>query len=833
MKKAVIMAGGFGTRLRPLTCNVPKPMVSVANSPMMEHIVNLLRRHNITDIVSLLYFQPEHIMNHFGDGKNFGITMNYVLAQADYGTAGAVRNAYEHLRERFIIISGDVLTDLDISGALEFHEKNKAKATIILTRASNPLQFGIVMTNSEGKITRFLEKPSWGEVFSDTINTGIYILEPEVLDLIPYQSEFDFSKDLFPLMLKNEMPLYGYISNSYWADIGNLNQYQEAAIDILNGNVQVEIRGTKSENAHISESAVVHQSAKLNGFVVIGNNSTIGQNVEITNSMIGNNVRIKPGAIIKNSVIWNDVVVGEFAELTDDVICNNVTIGDSVNIAENVFIADDCVIGDYAKLLSNIKLWPNKVVESHSTLSRSLVQEEKWLRELFYEARVSGLSNIEMNPEFGAKFGSALGNAFGANNTVVVSRDPNQISRMMKRSIVAGLMSTGVDVIDLQVTPLPLTRHELLSGKAVAGFHVRQNPRNPNLIDIIVLNADGRDLPTSKAKSIERLFFGEDIKRVAPDDVGYITFPERSAETYIARYLSALDVKKIQSRRYNIVVDYSYGMISSAFPRILGEMNVNAIALNGYADSNRSVRSDGQLEQAREQVSNVLSSLKYDLGFMIDPGAEKIFVIDEEGNWYTQYRMLSIIAKLFVLVNKDREPYKIALPITASSEIEEVIKGHNVEVVWIKNSHSAMMEATRDKNVLFVGGTRGGHIFSDYFFAADAMYTIGKLLEMLAISGKRICDISREIPERHVLSKMVPCPWEKKGTIMRRAMEYSEGMERMLVDGVKIFDQENSVLFIPDKEKAQFQVLVETNSSEKSQEILERYVNLVQEWRDA
>ncbi len=161
--KAVIMAGGFGTRLRPLTCNIPKPMVPVANKPMMEHIVNLLKKYGITEIVSLLYYQPEVIMDYFGDGSDFGIKMHYVKAEADYGTAGSVKNAQKYLDERFIIISGDVLTDFDLSKAIDFHEKSDAISTLLLTHAENPLAFGVVITDKNGKITRFLEKPSWGE----------------------------------------------------------------------------------------------------------------------------------------------------------------------------------------------------------------------------------------------------------------------------------------------------------------------------------------------------------------------------------------------------------------------------------------------------------------------------------------------------------------------------------------------------------------------------------------------------------------------------------------------------------------------------------------------
>ena len=231
------MAGGFGTRLRPLTINLPKPMVPLVNKPIMEHIVNLLKEHGFNNLTSLLFFHPEAITSYFGDGSAFGVTMKYTRAEADYGTAGSVRNATEQheIKERILIISGDILTDFDLSAALKFHAEKKAKATIVLTRVKNPLQFGVVITEEDGRIARFLEKPSWGEVFSDTINTGIYILEPEAFERIPYRREFDFSKDLFPLLLEEHSGLYGYVAEGYWRDIGNLIEYHEAHLDVLAG----------------------------------------------------------------------------------------------------------------------------------------------------------------------------------------------------------------------------------------------------------------------------------------------------------------------------------------------------------------------------------------------------------------------------------------------------------------------------------------------------------------------------------------------------------------------------------------------------------------------
>ncbi|MCS6808500.1 MAG: sugar phosphate nucleotidyltransferase [Bacteroidota bacterium] len=832
LKKAVIMAGGFGTRLRPITMNLPKPMVPMMNVPMMEHIVNLLKKHHITDIVSLLYFQPDKITSYFGTGVNFGISMKYMQAMADYGTAGAVRYAYEHLTERFIVISGDVLTDFDLGAAAEFHEAKGAKATIVLTQAANPLAFGIVMTDKEGRITRFLEKPSWGEVFSDTINTGIYILEPDVLELIPYQKDFDFSKDLFPLMLQRGLPLYGYTAQGYWQDVGNLDQYQQAQADAIAGKVKVEIKGEKRGTHYIAASANIHETAKLHGTVVIGENVTVGPRAEIINSSIGNGCRIGYGAKIDSSVIWERTTIGDYASLDHDVITNDVVVGDYVTIGENVFISDGCHIGDHAKLASNIKLWPQKEVESRAILTRSLVQEEKWMRDLFTDARVTGASNIEMNPEFGAKFGAALGNSLGADKTVIGSRDANEVCRMVKRAMAAGLMSVGINVIDLQTMPLPLTRQALREGKAVAGFHVRQSPYYPKQIDIILLNADGRDMQTNALKKIERLFFGEDIKRVDPDNIGSLIFPERTAEAYMNAYTSALDVKSIAARQFSIVVDYAYGMTSAIFPRLLGELQCQVVGLNGYIDSRRAIRGEQQSKAAREYMSQVMSSLKYEIGFIIDPGVEKISVVDGSGRWYDE-RLLAIVAKLFMETNKDRTPYKIAVTVAASSEIEDIAKEYsNVSVVRIPNSHSAMMEATRDKDILFLGDTRGRLIFTEFFFASDSMFAIGKILDMLAKTGSRISDIENNLPRRYQVNCQTPCPWEKKGLIMRRSMEYSEGKQRELIDGVKIFDNDVSILFLPDKERGIFHVTAEATDKSKAQQAAEYHIKLVEQWRD-
>jgi len=230
--KAIIMAGGFGTRLRPLTINVPKPMAPIGNSPMMEHVLSLLVKHGITDITSLLYFQPDKIKDYFGDGSAFGVDMKYILPDEDYGTAGAVRYAMADANEPVLVISGDLVTDFDLTEAIKWHRQKKAEATLLLTRMENPLAYGIVISDDDGRIVRFFEKPSWGEAFSDTINTGIYLLEPSAVEMIPMKESFDFSQNLFPEMLKRQMGLYGKIMDGYWKDVGNVDEYHRSASSI-------------------------------------------------------------------------------------------------------------------------------------------------------------------------------------------------------------------------------------------------------------------------------------------------------------------------------------------------------------------------------------------------------------------------------------------------------------------------------------------------------------------------------------------------------------------------------------------------------------------------
>ncbi len=829
--KTVIMAGGFGTRLRPLTQTLPKPMVPVANLPMLHHIINLLKKYSLTDCVSLLYFQPEEIKQYFKDGTDFGISMKYLLAEEDLGTAGSVRNAEEfYHNERVLVISGDVLTDFDLAEAIAFHEKKGAAATMVLTRLENPLAYGVVITNPDGRISRFLEKPTWGEVFSDTINTGIYILEPEVFKRIPKGEFFDFSQNLFPKMLEDGENLFGYIAEGYWRDIGNLSEYRKAHTDVLNGDVRIETEYNRVRHEQatiwIAKNVHVESSAKFVGTVILGDEVTIEAEAVITNSVIGDRCTVDTNTVITNSVIWQDTNIGKNAQISQAIICDNVVIEDDVAINEDVVISTGVKLRKGSSVRPNCKIWPGKEVEAGATVSSSLIWGEKWNRELFTESKVSGLGNIEVTPEFAAKLGAAYGATLNRSDSVVVSRDVTAASRIFSRALISGLLSCGVNVVDLRTLPIPVMRYELKSGKHAGGIYVRHNPTDYRMTDIIFLSPDGMDMPTRKARSIELLFAREDFRRASIDKVGQLDYPTRILESYRADFLKAVDVNAIAQREFKLVIDFSHGGASEIFGGIFAALHCEIISLNAYPDPTAQAEN---VDHSVEQLASIVKSVRADLGIHLGRGAEKIVVVDRNGEVISDQLLLLLVTSLFLSTYQAK---KIAVPVMASMGVDQIAEQYGVGVLRVRNDHLAMMQAFKNEGVDFVGGTRGGFIFSKFQLGADGMFASVKLLEMLAKRHTDLAVLRQEFEKYFRARRQVPCPWSKKGQVMRLLMTHTEGKSRQLVDGARFQDNAGWIWVAPDRNEAYFTVLAESEQRDKAENLAEEYSQQVLKWQE-
>lgn len=828
------MAGGFGTRLKPLTINRPKPMVPIANLPIMEHIVALLRRHGITDLVSILYFQPDHITSHFGDGSAFGVNMSYVTAEADYGTAGAVRNAGELVMgERVIVISGDVLTDFDLGEAIASHEQRGAEATIALTSVENPLAFGIVIADTEtGRIERFLEKPTWGEVFSDTINTGIYILEPDALARVPEQTNVDFSRDLFPQMLRDGAGLYGHVAEGYWRDIGNIDEYRVAHRDVLADRVRLELPGERHDvdggTLWLSPGAHVGADVTVRGTVVVGRSARIEDGCTLENVVIGAGTRIGRGTELRDMVFWDGCDVSRRARLSESVCASGVQIGKAAIVREKCILADAAQVGDFAVVGPNVKVWPEKIVEERAALTHSLIWGESWERSLFTGARVSGIANYELTPEIAARLAGAYGAILGPSAYVATSRDSDRASRMINRALMSGFMSAGLNVEDLREMPIPLVRHAVHHGQEVGGIHVRRSPFDAKVIDILFFDKDGRDLPPGKTQAIERLFAREDFPRAGPEGTGDLNFPARVIEGYREHFLAETNASVIASRRFNLVIDFSYGATVAVLPGLLGALGAEMVSLNAYAAPGRLSRTQQEFDDSQERLGGIVRSIQADMGLWIDPGGEVIHLVDDRGRSLPAELTQLVFVELAL---KHMGVRRVAIPVTSPAAIANVIREHGGEVLWTKTEHHAMM-ASADRAEL-IAGTRGEFILPHFLPAYDGMYASARLLQALAESGERLSEMADRHAPIFVRQERVACPWGRKGAVMRRLMQDTEHEERQLVDGVKIWKGEREwAMIIPHSDKPYFVVTVEARDEDGAAALLDYYSGQVAMWRD-
>ena len=342
--KAVILVGGEGTRLQPLTNSMPKSMVPVLNRPFLEHTIAYLKKYGVTNIILALSYLPEVIQNYFGNGSKLGTQLIYAVEGSPLGTAGAVKNTEQYLDNTFIVLNGDIFTSLDIADMFAFHRQKRAKATIALTRVDNPCVFGVVETDNDGKVQRFIEKPSPDQVTTNWINAGIYILEPEVLDHVPAGSHYMFEKGLFPLLLELDEPVYGYHFSGYWLDMGTPEKYLCLNCDLLlQRERSVLINGLNDSEVRCDREAIVHPSAQLVGPAVIASGCRIGQRVHIKGPVIiGPNCYIGDDTSLEETILWRDVNVGMGVVLKQCVVSSNTKVRDNTKVINRVLTPHLC-----------------------------------------------------------------------------------------------------------------------------------------------------------------------------------------------------------------------------------------------------------------------------------------------------------------------------------------------------------------------------------------------------------------------------------------------------------------------------------------------------------
>ena len=363
--KAIILVGGEGLRLRPLTCKIPKPMVPVVNKPFLEHMIENLKRHHIDEVILAICYLPDRIRQHFGDGSDFGVKLSYAVEKSPLGTGGAVKNAEQYLDDTFVVFNGDIFSDLDLTDMLKFHRAHKAKATIALTPVEDPTAYGVVEIDNRNRVKGFIEKPSWDKVTSNLINAGTYVLEPEVLQYIPPGVHCMLERGLFPDLVERGIPFFGYRSHAYWIDTGKPADYLKLHHDLLMGKALSRLPGKMmSADIWVEEGCHLHPSAKLTGPLVIGRGCTIEKDVQISGpSVLGSGCTVGQGSTLDEAILWQNVKLGKNVTIRNSVVGSNSRIGDNTWVTDGSIISDDVVIGKGNKLEHGIKVWAGKIIE--------------------------------------------------------------------------------------------------------------------------------------------------------------------------------------------------------------------------------------------------------------------------------------------------------------------------------------------------------------------------------------------------------------------------------------------------------------------------------------
>ncbi len=826
--KAVVMAGGEGTRLRPITASQPKPMLPVVNRPIMEHVLRLLRRHGFDETVVTVQFLASMVRNYFGDGEDFGMTLQYATEEAPLGTAGSVKNAEDALRDQpFLVISGDALTDIDLSELVRFHKESGALVTVGLTQVPDPLEFGIIIVDDDGRIQRFLEKPTWGQVFSDTVNTGIYVMEPEVLAEVAPGEVADWSGDIFPRLLERGAPLYGWVADGYWEDVGTHESYLKAQADVLAGRVEATIDGFEmSPGVWVAEGAEVDPDAVLTGPLAIGDYAKIEAGAQLREfTVVGNNVVVKEGAFLHRAVVHNNVYIGQGATLRGCVIGRNTDVMRSVRIEESAVVGDECVIEPEAYLSAGVKVYPFKTIEAGAVVNTSVIWESRGQRTLFGPRGVSGLVNVEITPELCVRLASAYATTLKKGTTVTTSRDVSRAARALKRAVHGALNASAINVVDLEAQPLPVARFETARSEYSGGVALRTTPGDPQSIDIIFLNSDGADMSPAAQRKLERVFSRQEYRRAFPGEIAELSYSSRVVEAYTHELLRSINMQGVRGAGLKIVADCAGGTASLVLPALLGRVGVDVLTVNNRLDEASPTQSLAQIRAGMHRLAELVSSSRAAFGVRFDPVGERITLVDEKGALVSDERALLVVMDL---IAAERRSGRAALPVTTTRVAARVAEFHGVQIDWTPTSLHGIYEATAAGDVIFAADGRGGFVIPEFSRCIDGIAAFARLLGLVARTRLSLSQIDGRIPAVHLLKRSMPTPWAAKGSVMRTVVEAAGDRVVDTTDGVRVEGPDGSwILVLPDPSEAVTHLWAEGSDEDSAQALLDEWAAVV------
>lgn len=766
--KAVIMAGGEGRRLRPLTCTLPKPMAEILGKPIIEYIFDLLCAGGVKHAAVTLGYLPHMIEESYKDGYK-GLKLDFIREDEPLGTAGSVRNAANEFKEPFFVVSGDALCNFDLVKIMAYHKASGAAVTVVAVEASDPREYGIVRVDKENRVTGFIEKPSWSQAVSNLVNTGVYVISPKCLELIPKEKPFDFASDLFPLMFERGMPIYCYHTSDYWCDIGNIEAYLKCQRDAFDGKIKLlsgeTAKGIYTKNrlpsgdysvippVYIGTDTEISDGAVIGPYAVIGDGCSIGRNSRV-----------------RYSVVSDNCCFGSDSSVTGALVCSGVALRNRSSMYENSVAGSGCVIGDDVCVKPNVSIWPGKVVGKGATLN-SNVKYGNVKAEYFSSGRIDESNGVKLNAENCVRLGSALGSV-SKTRKIALGCDGSPCSRIMSRALSVGLSETGAVVWNFGECFESQFRYLV----NICGFEAGAFACDAGEKYIDICSYGGLSLPCKFERQLEAAMSKCEFRE--------------AADTEIEEPADMSGVKQL----------YTHGVMMQA-----------PDGLNGTA---------AVFKCENTVIKSLISSCVSKLGtqesentvFEISADGKKLTAVSN-GKRYDYEKLLAVVCLDEMSKGKD-----IAVPYDSPDFLDLLAMKQGKRIYRYLSTPADGADA------------KARQLAAKQPFVRDGIFLAVKILSIIKRKNCELEELVSELPKRHIIKRTVRINFSPSYLFDLAGERVEESINDR--EGIKIICNDGRLLVIPERRGESVLMLAEAESAETAEEIcagFEEIINVANE----
>ena len=763
--KAVIMAGGEGTRLRPLSLGRPKPMTPLLGRPVMEHIINLLKAHGITDICVTLCYKPQAVMEYFGGGDGLGVRLTWFTEDEPLGTAGSVKNCMDSLgNEDFLVISGDCVCDLDLTALLRFHREREAQATLALYRHPSPLEYGLVLTDEQGRVERFVEKPGWGQVFTDQINTGIYVLSPAAMERVPSGTVWDFGKDLFPTLLREGEPLYALPLEGYWRDMGDCKAYLDCTCDALSGKVKLDM-GLPKQEGGVWSAQPLPQGLNLVPPCWIGPEVRIGTGCLIgPHTVLNRGAYVGEKAMVQRSILLENASAGNRSTLYGAILCKGASVQKGAVLNEGAVLGENALAEEGSTLLEQVRLWPGQTAPAGCRLARSITSgSQKGTLRFGDSGTIRGVLGEDMGPEALL----ALGSILGSSGQVGLGCSPTHGAGMLARAAAVGIAAAGGDALT----------HTLDSPVQGAGAAARFGlpvslfvEESGGTIYLHFFDEHGLPLGRTRERKLEHALLQGEVSRARGDKVGRLRRLDFSLESWAKWTVDTCALRRPALRRLTAAV-------GTATP----EDRCLRAALSALGCRLEEAWRPG-IPAFQAQRGGFILTAQDEQGAIVDPG-----------------QLLALTA----LIEMENGCGKVAVPAGASAAVELVAAGYG----------GSVLRLDRD-------GDPASELYAVQPWLRQAPAAAVRICARMAVAGQRLETLVSKTPRFSSRRREVPLTADR-GQVMQALAQ--ESARKPTGDGLRMRTGNGWVYLTPLARRSALRIIAEGPDLELAAELCDFY----------